>query len=97
MEDSQIHVVTEFIEGGHLWKLLKKKDKALPWHVRLHLAVEIAKAITFLHAKNIMHRDLKSENVLVRPNNQTNNLHWLILLTLLTFCYMISLKRSTKI
>lgn len=97
MEDSQIYVVTEFIEGGHLWKLLKKKDKALPWHVRLHLAVEIAKAITFLHAKNIMHRDLKSENVLVRPHNRTNNLISILLFAILTFSSMIPLKRSTKI
>lgn len=70
-EDSQIHVVTEFIGGGTLWKLLKQHQKPLTWHTRVHLSVEIAKAITFIHAKNIMHRDLKSENILVRQQTQS--------------------------
>lgn len=66
LEDSQIHLVTEYIDGGTLWKLLKNRSKSFPWMARLNVAVEIAKAMTFLHAKNIAHRDLKSENVLVR-------------------------------
>lgn len=67
MDDSQINVVTEYIDGGTLWKLLKNRGKSFPWLSRLHAAVEIAKAMTFLHAKSIAHRDLKSDNVLVRP------------------------------
>ena len=45
--------------------LLKNGAVALDWPLRARMAKELAGAISFLHARNVVHRDLKSENILV--------------------------------
>ena len=59
-------LVMEWVSGGNLFEALGRDEPhALPWHVRLRIAREIASAIEFLHQCKISHGDLKSMNVLL--------------------------------
>lgn len=42
----------------------------LPWPVRLSIAVETAGALAFLHSKEVIHRDVKTNNILLENNFQ---------------------------
>ena len=54
----------DLIQGGELRELLEI-HKNLPERTVKFLAVQIIDAVNFLHQKNIAHRDLKLENVLI--------------------------------
>lgn len=59
-------IVMEYVEGSSLSALLK--DGPLPEKRVLELAQEIARALAAAHARGLVHRDLKAENVLVTPD-----------------------------
>ncbi len=61
-----IYIVTEFIPGGDLRSKLKDENLALSWHLRVRVAIDVAYAMNYLHSKKMIHRDLKSQNLLVR-------------------------------
>ena len=60
-----IMVVTEFMNGGDLRSILKRTDHPLSWSLRVRIARDIAAAVTHLHENNVVHRDIKTENVLL--------------------------------
>ncbi|KAH7424569.1 hypothetical protein KP509_11G013700 [Ceratopteris richardii] len=63
-------VITEYLSGGSLRAFLHKREgKLLPIPHVLRLALDITYAMEYLHAKGIVHRDLKSENLVLGEND----------------------------
>ncbi len=58
-------LVMELAPGGSLYHLLKDSSQALPWSQRLRLLRDIALGLSVLHAHELLHRDLKSLNILL--------------------------------
>lgn len=59
-------VVVDFQHGGTLKTLLyNHRDKKLPYRKVVRLALDLARGLSYLHSKKIMHRDVKAENMLL--------------------------------
>ncbi|CAI0626262.1 unnamed protein product [Linum tenue] len=63
-------IVTEFLPRGSLFQLLQRNATKLEWRRKVHMALDIARGMNYLHHFNppIVHRDLKSSNLLVDRN-----------------------------
>ncbi|KAG6657678.1 uncharacterized protein LOC122307291 [Carya illinoinensis] len=57
--------VTEYMVNGSLRHVLLKKDRALDRRKKLIIAMDAAFGMEYLHSKNIVHFDLKCDNLLV--------------------------------
>ncbi|XP_072934129.1 LIM domain kinase 1 isoform X2 [Epargyreus clarus] len=68
--DKRLHLVTEYVAGGTLHKLLQDSGRALSWAVRSRLARGVAAGVGYLHRRNVIHRDLNSHNCLVRASQE---------------------------
>jgi len=60
-------IVMEYMPNGSLFSVLRS-SKPLEWPTRFKIAVDIAKGLSYLHHENILHRDIKSLNVLLDEN-----------------------------
>lgn len=59
--ENSVWLVTKFIENGSLFDI--KKD--LTPFQKTKIAFEIAEAMEYIHSNSLLHRDLKTENVLI--------------------------------
>jgi serine/threonine protein kinase len=61
--------VTEFLERGDLFGVLRNLDNKLTWaEPILRMTIDTSRGMAYLHSMKppIIHRDLKSMNILVR-------------------------------
>ncbi|KAK7405922.1 hypothetical protein VNO78_07534 [Psophocarpus tetragonolobus] len=59
-------VIVEFISGGTLKQyLIKSRRKKLAYKIVIQLALDLARGLSYLHSKRIVHRDVKTENMLL--------------------------------
>jgi serine/threonine protein kinase len=61
-------IIMEYINGGNLFSFVKKRRK-LSEKLAKFLFLQIIKGIKYIHSKNIVHRDIKLENILIDVNN----------------------------
>ncbi|KAF8947448.1 Checkpoint kinase 2, partial [Haplosporangium gracile] len=62
------YMFTELIEGVTLHKFYLQHDDLLTECDARHIFKQTCDAVNYLHMRNIVHRDIKSENVMVRPD-----------------------------
>ncbi|KAI4337533.1 hypothetical protein L6164_015937 [Bauhinia variegata] len=60
-----VATVTEFMVNGSLRNALQKNERNLDKRKRILIAMDVAFGMEYLHGKNIVHFDLKSDNLLV--------------------------------
>lgn len=59
-------VVVEYLPGGALKSyLIKNRRRKLAFNVVIQLALDLARGLSYLHSKKIVHRDVKTENMLL--------------------------------
>jgi len=62
-------IVMEYMANGSLFSVLHSQNP-LDWPKRFNIAIDIAKGLSFLHHEKILHRDVKSLNVLLDKQYQ---------------------------
>ena len=62
--DTRLYFVIEFLKGGELYKHFLKKRRFQEEEAKFY-SIQIAMAIGHLHKQNILHRDLKLENIMI--------------------------------
>lgn len=63
-DNSALYMVMEFVQGGEVFSHLRRLGRFSPDIARV-LGAEVCLALAFLHAKDIVYRDLKPENLLL--------------------------------
>jgi tetratricopeptide (TPR) repeat protein len=66
--DGQAYIVMEFVEGRPLIDLIG--IDGLPLETLLRYGIQIADALAHAHGQGVIHRDLKSANVVVTPDGR---------------------------
>ncbi|XP_046971037.1 raf homolog serine/threonine-protein kinase Raf isoform X2 [Vanessa cardui] len=61
-------IVTQWCEGSSLYQHLHVLETPLPMLHLIDVARQTAQGMDYLHAKNIIHRDLKSNNIFLRDD-----------------------------
>lgn len=62
------HLVMEYVPGRTLHQMIEEGPLAL--EQSLAIAADIAEGLAYAHRRGVLHRDLKTENVLVTPEGQ---------------------------
>lgn len=63
MYKGHLCIITDYCEAGDLYQLLKARKVGLTEPQILEWFVQVVMAIQYVHAKNILHRDLKTQNI----------------------------------
>ncbi len=85
----KIHQVMEYIDGKDLFEMLGK----IPFDEELAIEylIEIKKGLDYIHSHNIIHRDIKTENIMVRGVDRYN-----VNIVIIDFGYAVEINDSLE-
>lgn len=58
-------IILSFAEHGTIIEFLTRSPTKVDWSLRLNWCVQTADAMSYLHQSNVLHRNLKSSNILI--------------------------------
>ncbi|XP_050886590.1 serine/threonine-protein kinase STY46 isoform X12 [Lathyrus oleraceus] len=64
------HLVTEYMSGGNMYDFLHIQKSVLTLPSLLKVAIDVSQGVKYLHQNNIIHRDLKTANLLMDEKGQ---------------------------
>jgi hypothetical protein len=68
--EGDLWLVSEYVANGCLSKLLYDTAQPLTWSRRVRFALDVTQALAFIHSKQLMHRDVKAENLLLDKSDK---------------------------
>ena len=68
-ENNTSYMVMSFIEGQSSQKIVDANGK-LTYHEAVNYLGQITDAVGYIHEKNVLHRDIKPDNVMITPDNR---------------------------
>ena len=66
-------MVMEYLPIGDLFRFLAKADENLSWKFRMGVAWDISRAMTYMNKSQLVHRDLRSENILLSSLDENSS------------------------
>ncbi|WNE40368.1 MAG: Serine/threonine-protein kinase PknD [Mycoplasmataceae bacterium] len=70
-KDDNIFIIMELAENGSLNRWIERnKNQEHDWQTNYKFIDQITKGLIYLHGENIIHRDLKSSNILLDKDNR---------------------------
>jgi serine/threonine protein kinase len=64
-------LVMELIDGGTVYEYIRQTPISPDyWRDSRNMMIDVAYAMSYLHEKNVIHADLKSDNILLRSNGK---------------------------
>ncbi|MCM1307716.1 MAG: InlB B-repeat-containing protein [Butyrivibrio sp.] len=68
-ENNTAYIIMEYLEGITLKEYLET-EKTIPEQIAIQMMMPIMKSLKALHAKEIIHRDIAPDNIMITANNQ---------------------------
>lgn len=73
-QDGILYIVTEYVDGQNLGKVLQDRRGPLPGPDVLRVMYQIADALAYAHDHQIVHRDVRPGNILIRRGDHVGKL-----------------------
>jgi len=67
--ENRFYIMMEYVEGQSLSDLIKESSESLSLETIFEITTGILKALKYAHEKNIVHRDIKPDNVVIQGGN----------------------------
>ena len=68
-DENRFYIMMEYVEGQTLSDLIKESSESLSLETIFEITTGILKALKYAHEKNIVHRDIKPDNIVIQGGN----------------------------